>query len=142
VERSPPVRIGRRWTVVLAVVGVAYALGVAFTKPFTAPADVATGIPLVIALVVTIWSSRVARVSEVISVGALETGAPPRRHRWIMAMTPIVAAVAWELLCFFSLPRMAHPTLSSLIDILDSTRVGKTVAVALWLGLGWFLVAR
>ena len=141
-ERSPPVRIGRRWTALIAVAGVAYALGAACAKPFTGPADVVTGIPLVIALVVTVWSSRVTRVSEVTPVAAVETVDPPPRRRWIVAMTPLVAAFAWELYCFFSLPRVAHPTLSSLIDILDSTRVGKTVAVASWLGLGWFLVAR
>jgi hypothetical protein len=32
--------------------------------------------------------------------------------------------------------------LSALIDMLDSTRVGKTVAFASWLALGWLLVAR
>jgi hypothetical protein len=31
--------------------------------------------------------------------------------------------------------------LSSLIDMLDSTRAGKTVGIGAWLLLGWFLVA-
>lgn len=36
--------------------------------------------------------------------------------------------------------RAAHPTFSSLLDIVDASRVGKTVVFALWLVLGWFLV--
>jgi hypothetical protein len=143
VERSPPVVIGRRGTAVIAVMGVAYALAASFTRPFTGPADVVTSIPLVVALVVTLRWSRMARRSEVRHVDGVEAAAPPRQPWWwIVPTTPIVAVVAWELYCFFSLPRVAHPTLSSLIDILDSTRGGKIVGVALWLGLGWFLVAR
>ena len=57
-------------------------------------------------------------------------------------MLPIAAAVAWELYCLFNLPRVEHPTLSALIDMLDSTRVGKVVAVVLWLLIGWALVTR
>jgi hypothetical protein len=143
VERSPPVVVGRRGTAVIAVVGVAYAVVTSFTRPFTEPADVVTGIPLVVALVVTVPWSRTARRSEVSHGAAFEALASPRRRWWwIIPTAPIVAAFAWELYCFFSLPRVAHPTLSSLIDVLDSTRVGKIVGVALWLGLGWFLVAR
>jgi hypothetical protein len=143
VERSPPVLIGRRGTAVTAVAGVAYALAASFTRPFTGPADVVAGIPLVVALVVTVWSSRVARRPEARPVASVEAVVSPRqRWWWIIPTTTIVAVSAWELYCFVSLPRAAHPTLSSLIDILDSTHVGKTFAVALWLGLGWFLVAR
>ena len=47
-----------------------------------------------------------------------------------------------ELYCLFNLPRVEHPTLSALIDMLDSTRVGKVVAVVLWLLIGWALVTR
>jgi hypothetical protein len=57
-------------------------------------------------------------------------------------LVPILAIVGWELYCLASLPRAQHPTLSSLLDILDATRVGKTVAFSSWLALGWFLVAR
>ncbi len=53
---------------------------------------------------------------------------------------PILAATGWELYCYLNLPRAAHPTLSSLLDMLDATRTGKIVAFASWLVLGWFLV--
>ena len=49
---------------------------------------------------------------------------------------------AWELYCYAHLPREQHPTLSVLIDTLDSTRWGKTLSFAAWLALGWFLAAR
>lgn len=63
-------------------------------------------------------------------------------RRWTLWMAPILAVTGWELYCFVSLPRVAHPTLSSLIDLLDATRPGKIVAVCSWLAVGWFLVTR
>lgn len=70
---------------------------------------------------------------------ALDTGASGVPG-FVVWMVPVLAVVGWELYCLASLPRAAHPTLSALIDILDSTRVGKTIAFALWLVGGWFLV--
>jgi hypothetical protein len=52
----------------------------------------------------------------------------------------IVTVTTWELYCFASGPRSAHPTLSTFIDLLDSTRPGKTIGCALWLALGCYLV--
>jgi len=52
------------------------------------------------------------------------------------------AVTAWELFCLFHAPRARYPTLSSLIDMLDSTRVGKAIAFAAWLALGRFLAGR
>ncbi len=55
----------------------------------------------------------------------------------------MTAAVgSWELFCYLSAPRSEHPTLSTLIDLLDSSRAGKIIAFALWLVLGWYLVLR
>ena len=63
-------------------------------------------------------------------------------------MVPLVLAVGGAtggrhrlgVYCYAQLPRTQHPTLSALIDMLDSSRLGKIVAVAVWLGLGFFLV--
>jgi hypothetical protein len=128
---------------VAAVAAVAaYAVGVSFTRPFTVAADVVTAIPLALALFVTIrffsvgarGGRELTRTAEVEPIG---------RGRWWTAwMVPIAAVAAWELFCFANLPRAEHPTLSSLIDMLDSTRPGKGAAFALWLALGWFLVTR
>lgn len=69
-----------------------------------------------------------------------ETAVPGRW--WTVWLVLLAAIVAWELFCYSSLPRRQHPTVSSLIDMLDAHPVGKTVAFALWLALGWFLAAR
>jgi hypothetical protein len=126
---------------VAVVVAVAYAVGASFTRPFTVAADVVTAVPLALAALVTI---RVVGTGGGSSDRATAAGVEPiRRGRWWVAwMVPIAAVVAWELFCLVSLPRTEHPTLSSLIDTFDSSRPGKTVAFALWLALGWFLVAR
>jgi hypothetical protein len=36
----------------------------------------------------------------------------------------------------------AHPTISTLTDPLLSTWAGRSLVLAAWLGLGWFLVER
>ncbi len=53
----------------------------------------------------------------------------------------MAAVTAWELYCLFTLPRRVHPTLSSLLDMLDARPAGKVVAFAVWLVLGWLVVA-
>lgn len=117
-------------------------MAASFTHPFTVAADVATAVPLVGAAVVTLWIIGLR--------GRSEPGPTPPgevdRSRGVRGWTPWIAAVvavtAWELYCLANLPREQHPTLSALIDMLDSTRVGKTVAFAAWLMIGWVLVTR
>jgi|HubBroStandDraft_4_1064222.scaffolds.fasta_scaffold446425_2 hypothetical protein len=131
----------------LGALGLAYAVLASFTRPFTWEADVVTAVPLAVAgavlvLVTARSSRRPGRGSQEAhpARGAIDTAPTWRRGATLWA-APLLAVVGWELYCFVSLPRPAHPTLSSLIDILDSTRVGKTVAFAVWLVLGWCLVA-
>jgi hypothetical protein len=121
--------------------GVAYAAGASFTRPFTVAADGVTAVALGAGVALTVWTIRRDRRAL--------TGDPASGptvigwSRWWVAWIAAIAAVsAWELYCFVHLPRQQHPTLSALIDMLDSTRVGKTVAFASWLALGWLLVAR
>ncbi len=122
--------------------GLAYAVLVSFTRPFTWTADVAIAMALVLAAVVTIGVVRNPDRSAM----KKRADEADRRHamspRWMLWMAPILAVTGWELYCFVSLPRVEHPTLSSLIDMLDATRPGKIVAVCSWLALGWFLVTR
>ncbi len=122
---------------------LAYAVLVSVTHPFTWAADVATAVPLAVVTVVTIRSDLRAGRSGAQRSGGVD-GKRGRRlgRRWPVWMAPILVVTGWELYCFVSLPRVEHPTLSSLIDLLDATRPGKTVAVVAWLGLGWFLVSR
>ncbi|HYA51885.1 MAG TPA: hypothetical protein VEG33_12000, partial [Streptosporangiaceae bacterium] len=58
-----------------------------------------------------------------------------------------VAGCLWELWSLLEQPNLAtssyaHPTISTLTDPMLSTWVGRSVVLAGWLGLGWFLVER
>jgi len=118
--------------------GLVDAVVASFTRPFTLGADGVTAVPLAAAVVVTL--------RQYVKGG--RTPSPPpaigeaaRLSRWWLGWMGALAAVtAWELYCLASAPRAEHPTLSVLIDMLDSTRVGKMVAFTSWLALGWFLV--
>lgn len=117
----------------LVVIG--YSVLAGFTRPFTVAADALTAFPLAIATVITVV--RLRRRPSPPSSSGRQTEPLRRLVPWIVAVAVIAA---WELSCFLSSPRPAHPTLSSLFDLLDSTQVGKTLAFALWLALGTYLV--
>ncbi len=97
-----------------------------FTRPFTWGADVVTAVPLALAVVVTVrFTLAAGRRSQETrpAVGAEIRSAPmPEHDAGIVWAAPILAATGWELYCFANLPRAAHPTLSSLLDMLDATR--------------------
>ena len=59
-----------------------------------------------------------------------------------MVVAPLVLAVAWELFCVAHGSSDAYPTLSSMLDGVDASRLGKGISFATWLGLGWTLVTR
>jgi hypothetical protein len=54
----------------------------------------------------------------------------------------VAAATGFELFSVLSLPRAAHPTLSSMLDAADRTYGGHVVAFGCWLLLGWYLVTQ
>lgn len=59
----------------------------------------------------------------------------------------LVAGGLWELAALLQQPSLtvssyAHPTISALTDPLLATHAGRSVALAIWLALGWFLVER
>jgi hypothetical protein len=120
---------------VFAAAVIGYSVVGGLTRPFTAAADAAAAIPLAIAAVATaIHLRRRAphQESQAHTVQRLSRFAP-----WIVIVAVITG---FELYTFSSDPRTAHPTLSSLLDQLDSTHVGRTVTFALWLLLGTYLV--
>lgn len=117
---------------------VAYAGLASFTLPFTVGADVVVALPLVVAMVATVVRSRLPRPG---------VADPPdragRRSPGSLAWAALAAvAIGWELFCFTSGPRSAHPTLSSLVDMADATRWGKVVLFAAWMALGCYLVLQ
>ena len=125
------------------IAGLAYAVLVSFTHPFTWGADAVTAVPLGVVAAVAIGRDLRARRSHGNGSAGIEPHRAARFPRlgsiWV---APILAITGWELYCFVSVPRVEHPTLSSLIDLLDATRPGKTLAVVSWLAVGWFLVSR
>ncbi len=130
------------WVTASVTAGLAYAVLASFTRPFTWAANVVIAIALVVAAVVTIGVVSDPGRSAMKRPADEADRQHPMNRRWTPWMAPILAITGWELYCFVSLPRVAHPTLSSLIDLLDATRPGKIVAVCSWLALGWFLVTR
>ena len=140
-ERPPHIALRHRWQGVFWAAGLALAVGASFTRPFTLAADVVTAVALAIAVGVTTRTIRHDRHEG--PAAARVTADRPRWTRWgALWLVLLGAVVAWELYCYTQLPRQQHPTLSALIETLDSTRLGKTVAFAAWLCLGWFLAAR
>jgi hypothetical protein len=74
---------------------------------------------------------------------------PPRPPAVGLALwgAVFVAACLWELWSLLEQPNLAtssyaHPTISTLTDPVLSTWAGRSIMLAAWLGLGWFLVEQ
>ena len=75
--------------------------------------------------------------------------APPRPPLTGLVLWSVlaVACCLWELWSLLEQPNLAtssyaHPTISTLTDPVLSTSAGRSIVLAAWLGLGWFLVER
>jgi hypothetical protein len=129
----------RRWRAALAWLagGALYVLVVGSFSRYSWPATVPI-VGLGAAVVVTGWRGR-------------------RRSRPATARLPaaglalwglvLVAGGLWELWSLLQQPNLAtgsyaHPTISTLTDPVLSTWAGRSIVLAGWLGLGWFLVER
>jgi hypothetical protein len=70
----------------------------------------------------------------------------PLRRTWLWAVVLITGGL-WELSSLLQQPHLttdsyAHPTISALTDPLLASHPGRSVALAAWLLIGWFLVGR
>ncbi len=122
------------------MVGAAYAVLGASTRPFTVGADVVTAVPLALAVLVAVGRGR----HRALPVGVPHRAPDTFSWRWapygLLWGVGALAVVSWELYCYFNTPRARYPTLSVLVNMLNATPVGKTAAFAAWLALGCFLV--
>ena len=135
---APPVRARWRRPVLLTAGlagGALYAVVVGSFSRYSWPATVAVA-GLGAAVVAAGWRGR--RPAR---------PAPPRPPAVGLALwgTVFVAACLWELWSLLEQPNLAtssyaHPTISTLTDPVLSTWAGRSVVLAAWLGLGWFLV--
>jgi hypothetical protein len=81
----------------------------------------------------------------------------PLRHRPVPGQLPLpgsalwagllAAGGLWELASLLQQPSLtatsyAHPTISALTDPLLASHAGRSVAIGIWLVIGWFLVER
>ncbi|MEY2571406.1 MAG: hypothetical protein QOE63_1756 [Acidimicrobiaceae bacterium] len=125
--------IARPRPIAVVVVGLAYAWFASGVRTFTQPAEVLTGVPIVLVAIALDRSPRGKRDTD-----------DARPARWLAAWGGLALALtAWELGELKSLPRHDHPTMSSIGDaVLRSARVVHALAFAVWLVLGWSLARR
>jgi hypothetical protein len=117
--------------------GVLYAVVVGSFSRYSWPATVPVA-GLGAAVVAVGWRApRVARPAR---------ARPPAAGLALWGLA-FVSACLWELWSLLEQPNLAtssyaHPTISTLTDPVLSTWAGRSVVLAGWLGLGWFLVER
>jgi hypothetical protein len=139
-ERWRTVRAGdraedTRVAFVAVVIAVLYGAVFGGFERYSWPATLAVIVPGVVGLLVA-WND--------------DPGpeAPPISHRGTLAWaTVFVALGVWELTNLLLQPSLqegsyAHPTLSTLMDPILSVHVGRSIALVIWLALGWYLVRR
>jgi hypothetical protein len=128
-----------RWLMVVG--GCGYSLGAATTTPFTFPADVMAGAPILAMAALIMarwpWHTEPAR-----SGGEPVSGwAPPHPYLpWVLLLSVVTG---WELFNYLAHgSRADHPTLSSMTDAVDGYYPLKAMLFFGWLSLGWLVVRR
>jgi hypothetical protein len=134
--RSTRIPLTRRAERLLVLALLLYAAITGFFGRFTWPITVAVLVPGAAAVVLG-WR------------GGRPDRADPPLTRWgALQWTAVFVAIAlWELTNLLLQPSLrtdshAHPTMSVLMDPVLATHLGRTVTLALWLGIGWFLMER
>ncbi len=127
----------RTHSAVLLAGGVAYSLIAASTTPFTLPADVLTGLPIVV-MAVLVCLSWPLGTRKVRAAAASTTSRP--YLPWILLL---LVFVVWE---FFNYlvhgTRANHPTFSSITDAIDRFYLLKTLLFLGWLAGGLVIIRR
>ena|SRR5437870_4393097 len=122
---------------VAILAAVAYAVIVGGFGRYSWPMTVAVVVPGAIVLLVAWRDASDPRpdVAPLDPIGALA---------WISVL---VGLAIWELVALLLQPSLttdsrAHPTISVLTDPALFTHPGRSIALLLWLGLGWFIMQR
>jgi hypothetical protein len=127
----------RPWRVLIVLTVLAFSVVVGGFERYTWPPTVAVLLPAVAVLVIG-WRGPL-RPRPV---------PPPVDARSVWAWSfVLVAAGSWELVALLLQPTLQegstdHPTVSVLMDSVLAGHLGRSVTLALWLGLGWFLLAQ
>ena len=101
-------------------------------RPFTVPADVVVGIPVVVLLALSWYRTGLGR-----PLLELQLRHAPRELAAWAAVIGLLAA--WELAAYASSPRHAHPTVSSISDAITSGHAARAVIFGLWIIVGWYV---
>ena len=136
-ERTLGLHADTRLSLVAVLGAVAYVVVVGGFGRYSWPATVAVVVPAATVLAL-VWPGPLhARPTP----GRLHPGGA------LVWASVFVALALWELTELLLQPSLttdshAHPTLSVLTDPVLATHPGRSVALLLWLGFGWFLVQR
>jgi hypothetical protein len=114
-----------------AAVAVAYAAVAGQFATFSRPAEVATFVPGLLAVIVALRTVQPGRAAR----GRRRTG-------WAWWWLVAAAFTAVELLALFLGANHAHPTVSDLVNPWLGPTPTRAAAFALWLAFGWWLVRR
>jgi hypothetical protein len=128
--------------VVLIGLGAAYSVAASITRPFTDGADIVVSLALLAGVLVLTGPRSLASVAPVLDRHRAVSSSDPATRRWLPWATAAGVTAGWELFCLFSLPRSTHPTISSMLDAADGSHLGRGIAFAAWLALGWYVVTR
>ena len=130
----------------LLVGGVAYSLIAASTTPFTLPADVLTGLAILVmaVLVVVRWPLRTRTTAVPLdTMGAPSTPARPMARPYLPWVLLLIVFVAWELFNYLVHgSRANHPTFSSITDANDRFYVLKSLLFLGWMASAWVIIGR
>jgi len=133
------------WAVVAGLVAAEVLLA-SRARPFTWQADGVSAIALLTLAGVVVLQPRLGQVTPRIlarrSALALSGEGHPWGLRWTIWIAPLSGLAIWELFCYLGSPRAAHPTMSSMLDTMTASQVGRGGTFTLWLSLGWYLVTR
>jgi hypothetical protein len=137
VSRATDRLVPARRTPALVVGALLYSVAAGGLARFSWPAMVAVAVPGIVG-VMGAWYAAPRASAEAAPIQAGGAAA------WAAVF---VALALWELVTWLLQPTLttgspAHPTISVLLDPLLGSHPGRSVGLAAWLALGWFLVRR